>query len=271
MQTASGKTKVNGLNMFYEIIGEGQPVVFIAGIASEHLQWKPAHVPAFTSAGYQCVIFDNRDVGQTDESPITSYTIKQFADDTAELLRRLHIDRAHIFGESMGGMIAQEFAINYPEMVRSLTLICTTPYIEPFFKAQSDSWRNVRRKLTLEESFQTIGLWLYSSAFYENPEAEKMFLDDVKANPHPQSVAAFERQLDAILSHNTLDRLNQIKSPTHVIGGDADILFPLRLSRILAERIPGAKLTVIPNGAHVLAFENPDEFNRVALNFLNQH
>lgn len=270
-QTLSGKTQVNGLNMYYEITGEGQPVIFIAGIASDYQQWKPSHVPAFCAAGYRCVVFDNRDVGKTDESPVANYAIKLFADDTAELLRRLNIERAHILGESMGGMIAQEFAISYPELVKSLTLICTTPYVEPFLRALSHSWKNARRKLALEEAFQTIGLWLYSSSFYENPEAEQMFLADVKANPQRQSVSAFERQWDAILSHNTLDRLHQIKSPTHVIGGDADHIFPVRLSRILAEKIPGAKLTVIPNGAHVVAFENPDEFNRVALEFLKQH
>lgn len=264
------KIKVNGLNMYYKLAGEGEPVVFIAGLASDHLEWLPAHVPAFTTAGYQCVLFDNRDVDQTDESP-AAYTIKQLADDAAALLKQLGIKQAHIVGESMGGMIAQELAINYPERVRSLTLVCAWARSEPFHKALSDSWKNIRRKLTLEESFQTFGLWFFSSRFYENPEAEQMFLAEVRANPYPQSVAAFARQWDAILTQNTLDRLNRITTPTHVIAGGADMMSPLRLSRMLAEKIPGAKLTVFPESSHVLAFENPAAFNPVALEFLKKH
>jgi 3-oxoadipate enol-lactonase len=266
----SGKMTVNGLNMYYKLAGEGEPVVFIAGLASDHLEWLPAHVPAFTAAGYQCVLFDNRDAGQTGESPIASYTIKQLTDDAARLLKQLDIKQAHIVGESMGGMIAQELAINYPELVRSLTLVCTWARSEPFHKALSESWKNVRRKLTLEDSFQAFGLWFFSSRFYENPEAEQMFLAEVRAHPHPQSVAAFERQWDAILTQNTLDRLDRITAPAHVIAGEADMMSPLRLSRMLAEKIPGAKLTVFPESGHVLAFERSTEFNQAALDFLKK-
>ncbi len=267
----AGKMKVNDLNMYYKLAGEGEPVVFIAGLASDHLEWLPAHVPAFTAAGYQCVLFDNRDAGQTDESPAAAYTIKQLADDAAGLLKQLGIKQAHIVGESMGGMMAQELAINHPELVRSLTLVCTWARSEPFHKALSASWKNMRRKLSLEESFQAFGLWFFSLRFYENPEAEQMFLAEMRSNPHPQSIAAFERQWDAILTHDTLDRLNRITVPTHVIAGEADIMSPFRLSRLLAEKIPGAKLTVFPESGHVLAFENSAAFNPVALDFLKEY
>ncbi len=268
---SSGRIKVNDLNMYYKLEGTGEPVVFIAGLASDHLEWLPFHVPAFLAAGYQCVLFDNRDAGQTDESPVSAYTIKQLAGDAAGLLAQLNIKAAHVVGESMGGMIAQELAINYPELVRSLTLVCTWARSEPFHRAVSASWKNMRRKLTLEESFQAFGLWFFSWRFYENPEAEQTFLAEVRTNPHPQSVAAFERQWEAILTHDTLDRLGRITAPTHVIAGEADILVPLRLSRLLAEQIPGAKLTVIPESGHVLAFENPAVFNPMALAFLKEH
>jgi pimeloyl-ACP methyl ester carboxylesterase len=129
----------------------------------------------------------------------------------------------------------------------------------------------VRRKLAPAESFQTFGLWFFSARFYENPEAEQMFLAEVRANPYPQPVAAFERQWDAMLTQNTLDRLKRITTPTHVIAGEADIMSPFRLSRLLAEKIPGAKLTVFPESGHVLAFENPEAFNAVAIDFLKQH
>ena len=268
--SSSGQAKVNDLSMYYESVGEGEPVVFIAGIASDHLEWLPAHVPAFIAAGYRCVVFDNRDVGQTGESGIASYNIRQLAEDTAGLLEQLGLQKAHVVGESMGGMIAQELAINFPERVRSLTLVCTSPRAEPFLEAVSASWINARRKFTLEEFFQTMGLWLFTPRFYDNPEAEQLFLAEVRANPYPQPVSAFERQRGAMLSHDTLDRLERITAPTHIIGGELDILFPQRHSRMMAEKIPGAKLTVIPDGAHVLAFENSAAFNTVALEFLKK-
>jgi 3-oxoadipate enol-lactonase len=267
----SGKIKVNDLNMYYQLAGKGDPVAFIAGLASDHLEWLPAHVPAFTAAGYQCVLFDNRDAGQSDESPVAAYTIRMLADDATGLLKQLGIKQAHIVGESMGGMIAQELAINHPELVRSLTLVCTWARSVPFHQALSASWINLRRKLTLEESFQTFGLWFFSSQFYESPEAEQAFLAEVRANPHPQSVAAFERQWNAILTHDALDQLNRITVPTHVIAGEADIMSPYRLSCLVAEKIPGAKLTVFPESGHVLAFENSAAFNPVALDFLKKH
>jgi pimeloyl-ACP methyl ester carboxylesterase len=128
--------KVNDLNMDYKLAGEGESVVFIAGLASDHLERLPAHVPAFTAAGYQCVLFDNRDAGQTGDGSVAAYTIKQLADDATGLLKQLGIKQAHIVGESMGGMIAQELAINYPELVRSLMLVCTWARGEPFHKLE---------------------------------------------------------------------------------------------------------------------------------------
>jgi pimeloyl-ACP methyl ester carboxylesterase len=267
----SGKAKVNDLNMYYEFAGEGETVVLIAGLASDHLEWLPFHVPAFTAAGFRCLIFDNRDVGLTGESATPVYTIQTLAEDTAGLLKHLDVKRAHIMGESMGGMIAQELAIGYPELVQSLTLICTAGDAEPYLHAISVSWKNIRRKLTLEESFQSFGLWFYSSRFYENPENEKIFLEEVRANPHPQTVAGFERQWDAILTHNTLDRLNRIVAHTHVIAGEDDIIFPLRFSQDIAQKILGSKLSVFSGLGHVLAFESPDEFNPIAIDFLKQH
>ncbi len=89
-------------------------------------------MPAFAAAGYRCLTFDNRDAGQTDESSIYSYTIRQFADDTAALLEQLAMEPAHLLGVSMGRMILQEYAINYPKRVRSLTLVCTTPQADSF-------------------------------------------------------------------------------------------------------------------------------------------
>ena len=237
------KIKVNGLNMYYELFGEGQPLVFISGLGGDHLNWKMTQVPYFTAAGYRCLLFDNRDVGQTDESPVASYTIRQCAEDLAGLLVHLRINHAHILGASMGGRIAQELAINFPELVRSLTLVCTSSLSDPITHYRIASWRNARVKFSLEEFYEMLGVWLFTYRFYEKPEALKMFRQAALGNPNPQSVSGYLRQCDAILAHNTLDRLSRITALTLVIVGDEDIVNPPRQSRLLAEKISGATLT----------------------------
>jgi 3-oxoadipate enol-lactonase len=264
------KTNVQGLNMYYEFAGEGEPLVLISGLGGDHMDWMMTQVPAFTAAGYQCLLFDNRDAGQSDESPEASYSIRQFADDTAALLDQLDVGQAHILGVSMGGMIAQEFAINYPERAQTVTLVCTLPAAEPYCVHVIESWKTVRRQVTLGEFYAVAGPWVFTYRFYEQPEIVQMFMQMVQENPFPQSVAGFLRQCDAIIAHDALDRLGSITAPTHVIVGAEDILTPPRHARTLAEKIPGARLTTVPEAGHGLFWERPMEFNQAFLDFLKE-
>ena len=168
-------------------------------------------------------------------------------------------------------MIAQEFTINYPERVRSATFVYTFPAAEPCGVYIIESWKTVRRQVTLEELYEVIGPWVFTHRFYEQPENVQMFMQMLQDNPFPQPVACFARQCDAIVTHNALDRLERIEAPTHVIVGGEDILTPPRQSRILAEKIPGAKLTVVPEAGHGVFWEKPVEFNQAVLDFLKEH
>ena len=143
------KMNCRGLHMYYELEGSGTPLVLIHGLSGDHFGWA-MQAPAFTAGGYQCLLFDNRDVGQTDESP-TGYNIREFADDTVALMSHLGIASAHIVGASMGGMIAQEMAINYPERVSSLTLVCTAPAVDPFISHIVRSWMVIRPRCSSED------------------------------------------------------------------------------------------------------------------------
>src|SRR5437868_5592028 len=116
------KTFVNGLNLYYDDSGVGEPLVLIPGLSADHTVFAQSQVPCLVAAGYRCISLDNRDVGQTDSSPIADYTMRDMADDAAGLIRGLALGRAHIVGWSMGGMIAQELALNHPDCVSSLTL-----------------------------------------------------------------------------------------------------------------------------------------------------
>lgn len=262
---------VGGVEMYYEISGSGAPVVFISGITQDHLPWRIFQVPAFATAGYQCLVFDNRDVGQTGESPVGSYSITRFAQDTIELTEQLGIRSFHLIGYSMGGAIAQELALGFPERIRTLTLLATFPTIDAYVATLIGTLRAAKLKLSREEFLQTIGLRVFTHRFYENPENVQKWMGRALANPYPQSAAAFLRQADAILGHNALDRLHRIATPTHVVVGEEDIFVYPRFSRSLAEKIPAAKLTVIPDAGHAVATERAVEFNRIALEFLTGH
>jgi 3-oxoadipate enol-lactonase len=264
------KAGADGLSMYYELTGEGPPVVFVSGLTGDHSGWKLFQVPAFNAAGYRCLVFDNRDVGQTGDSPLASYAIGQFAADTIGLLDQLDLDSVHLVGYSMGGMIAQEIALAHPGRLRSLTLMCSAAKPDGYVRSLLETLGAAKRGLSAEQFLKTLGLRVFSHRFYETP-ALQIWLERMLANPYPQSVAGFLRQVGAILGHDAAPRLPSIEVPTHVIAGAEDIMLPPRLSKALASAIPGAQLTVIPEGAHALHVEKPEEFNRAVLDFLKRH
>lgn len=258
-------------DIYYELLGEGYPIVFISGITLDHSIWKLFQVPTFTSAGFKCLVFDNRDVGRTGNSSIGPYGIGQFVDDTIGLLDQLGLESPHVIGYSMGGMIAQELSIKFPNRVRSLTLLSTLPKPDDYTKALMESLKSAKQGLPTEVFYRTLGLRVFTHRFFNNPEAVRMWMERVLSNPHPQSIAGFVRQADAIIGHDTQNRLSEITVPTHVIVGDEDILTPPRYAQILADRIPGARLTTVAGVGHAVPAEAAEKFNRVALDFLAQH
>lgn len=260
--------RVRDLDMYYEDSGQGEPVVFISGITADHLIWKPFQLPAFAQAGYRCLLFDNRDVGRTGESKRGNYTTADFAADTFGLMDAVGIESAHVVGYSMGGLIAQEMALASSQRIRSLTLVATAPRPDAYLTALLRSLIPAKRNLGREDFTWTLGLRVFTHRFFANPDAVKAWQERVLAHPFPQSADSFVRQAEAILRHDSLGRLDAIRAATHVVAGDEDILVPPRHSRILAERIPGARLTVIAEAAHAPFMEKAAEFNRSVLDFI---
>jgi 3-oxoadipate enol-lactonase len=259
--------QANGQTLYYEVHGEGDPLLLVMGLAADTMAWA-LQVPAF-SAHYRTVIFDNRDVGQSSmaEGP---YEITDMARDTLALADALELESFHLVGVSMGGAIAQEVALAAPDRVRTLTLAMTWPKGGAWAAKLSELWSARVEHMSREQRVDELMLLTLSEDFFENAEGVAWLRDLMLQNPHPQPADAFARQLDASSRHDTRERLGSVAMPTHVIGAEHDILVPVWKSRELAELIPGARLSVVDAGPHGANLERAEEFNRLVLDFLDQ-
>jgi pimeloyl-ACP methyl ester carboxylesterase len=259
------KVRVGNIEMFYVEAGAGEPLLLIMGLSGDHLAW--GFQMAALAAHYRVIAFDNRGAGQTD-APDIPYTTAMMADDTRGLLDALGIERARVVGVSMGGMIAQKLALRHPDRVRALHLGCTLARPDHYLTALSATWREVRSAMGYERAFRLMGFWLFAARTYnERPEFVEMIVQNALANPYPQNLIGFLRQLEAVVTHDTLDRVADIRCPTLVSVGEDDILLPPRFSRELAARMPGARLDLVPGAGHVYFWERPDVFNGLCLDF----
>ncbi|HEX9204945.1 MAG TPA: alpha/beta hydrolase [Candidatus Deferrimicrobiaceae bacterium] len=259
-------TEAPGFRMYYEGHGVGFPLLMINGLGSDHLEWLH-QLPAFALC-FRVVVFDNRGTGRSAVPP-GPYTTAQMADDAAALLRFLGFGRAHVLGVSLGGMVAQEVALRHPDLVDGLVLGCTGPggtlSIRPSPEAMAafalakgdDPEAELRRMIP----------FLYTDACCrEHPEEIEGFIRRRMLNPTPPE--GYAAQLAAAVTHDASERLPRIRARTLVITGDADRLVNMENSRRLAERIPGAKLVVLPGAPHRLFAETAEAFNHEVLRFL---
>ena len=264
------RVTVNGVNMYYEVQGKGIPLVMIQGFAGPHQAWF-FQAPVFKKY-YKVIIFDNRGIGRTEKSS-EPYTIRTMADDVIGLMDYLNVDKAHVLGLSLGGMVAQEIAISYPERVRKLVLGSTLAGSE----GGSDVHPEMVKAFTASESaanidFRSIPIAkvmykMISLAF--NRKLYRMILLPLSK----RSIKSIDpeghfKQMAAISGYNTLDRLHLIKAPTLVITGTGDRIISPSASEVLASRISNAKLVLVKGGSHAFFMEMRGRFNKEVLDFL---
>ena len=251
------------MELHYEEAGEGEPLLMVMGLGTDRLGWI-LQVPEF-SKHYRVVTFDNRDVGQSPQAD-GPYEVRDMAEDALGLADHLGLDTFHLVGMSMGGAIAQEMALAAPGRIRTLTLVVTF--------AGGGNWATERARLWSEamQSREQLIDWLLlygmSEQFFANPQAVEYSRNLLRSNPHPQSLDAFRRQLEASGRHETRDRLGQLSMPVHVIGAEHDTLVPVWKSKEIADLIPGAELSVMPGAPHALNMERAQEFNDLVLGWL---
>jgi 3-oxoadipate enol-lactonase len=254
---ASGFAEANGARLYYEVYGDGEPLLLIPGLAINHLG-RADEVPAYAGE-YKVIVFDPRGTGQSSFPEGVDLTMAVMADDAAALLDALGVDAAHVYGVSMGGMVAQEMALRHPEKVRSLILGATTPG-GPHAVA-AEAWATAAN--LLEAMFSPAYLAEHRSEAIEHFER----IASGPATP-PEVIAAHTR---AMAGHDTYDRLPSITAPTLVIDGADDPVVPAGNSRILAERIPGAELVLLEGARHSYMVEKRVEANAAVLDFLHRH
>ncbi|MDQ3720060.1 MAG: alpha/beta hydrolase [Actinomycetota bacterium] len=257
--------EANGLTLYYEEHGEGEPLLCVQGLSVNTLGWA-LQVQAFAAA-HRTVIFDNRDVGRSTIVE-SGYEIAAMAADALALADVLGLDRFHLLGVSMGGAVAQEVALGAPDRVSTLTLGVTFARGGAWARKLGETWGARRLKQSREEHIDELLLLTLSEGFYENEGAVDYVRGLMLADPNPQPAEAFVRQLEASSRHDAHDRLGSLELPTHVIGGEHDILIPVWKSRELAELVPGARLTVIEGSPHGANLERAEEFNRLVLDFV---
>ncbi|CAN5804731.1 alpha/beta hydrolase [soil metagenome] len=261
---------VNGLNLAYDIAGAGEPVLMINGIGAVRSAWG-LQVPEM-STHFTTVTFDNRDAGETRHvGEALDYQMRQFADDAAGLLDELGHQSAHIVGASMGGAIAQEFAIAYPKRTRTVTIVCSWPKTDPWLHELMTQWDEIFTQQGHLAWSRNSWLWVFTHRFYENPENLRGLVRSTESAPNQQTLDSYLRQSAAFKGHDALDLLKEMASPAHVICGEEDIYTPLRYSIEMANAIAGSTLSVIPEVGHGMFWEATEEFNRLVIEFLRGH
>jgi pimeloyl-ACP methyl ester carboxylesterase len=254
--------------LYYEEAGEGEPLLMVMGLGTDHFGWM-LQVPEL-SKHHRVITFDNRDVGQSKQAE-GPYEIADMARDALALADHLGLDSFHLLGMSMGGAIAQEMALQAQERLRTLTLVVTFAGGGNWALERSRLWSHIRGLIDHETHLDWLLLFGMSEDFYGSPERVAYSKQLMRANPHPQSAEAFQRQVEASGRHDVRDRLGQISVPTHVIGSEHDTLVPVWKSKEIAELIPGATYSVVEGAPHAVNMERAEEFNELVLSWLRSN
>lgn len=260
----------NGINLYYEERGSGEPLLLIMGITAPGSVWEK-HA-AYWEQHFRCILFDNRGVGFSDK-PAGPYTTAQMADDCAGLLDTLEIDNARVAGVSMGSTIAMQLALRHPDRVRSMVLMCPWARCDRKGEAVFKHMMHAKR-LRPEEFSNFVQQLIYHKSSWDNDAVYDELMQEQQeaaVAPFPQPLHGLEGQAYACISHNVLAELPKIKQPCLVIGGKEDVFIPPWMAQEVAKAIPDSELHLYDNAGHAFHWEKIDDFNPRVLHWLKEN
>jgi pimeloyl-ACP methyl ester carboxylesterase len=260
----TGTVAVEGVELAYGLEGAGdETLVLVNGLADTKETWE-LQLGAFAER-YRVVTYDNRGLGES-ATPPGPYTTTQMAGDLAGLVDALGLDRFHVLGVSMGGMIAQEYAIAHYDRLLSASFCCTYSHPGPFCLRMFECWRDIVPRLGVGFTQREVLLWAFTTDFFEQRTAELEEVESVMGE-NPQPASGYLAQLASIETHDTRGRLSAVTCPAMTLVGEEDILIYPKLSRRLHEELPRSTWVEV-RGGHACLWEYPDEFNQAVLAFL---
>jgi pimeloyl-ACP methyl ester carboxylesterase len=250
--------------------GKGEPLLMFQGLGQSIGSWT-FQIPFFKRR-MMVIALDNRGIGKSSR-PDYPYTINMFIEETIALLEHLHIeDQLHVIGISMGGMIAQQFALKYPQKVKSLILLATAAYMDP--KPLIDKYKNLE-ELPLDSAFRERLELMFSEEFIKKVQHDKSLSQTLKnklmLENHPTMQDYINRGA-AIVGHDTREFLHKITQPTLIMTGSYDKIIPMNESRFLHEKIPNSKLEIIEGYGHgSLLIEDFERINKIVWDFIQEN
>lgn len=260
-------TKSNGINIHYQLHGNGETLILISGLGGDLNFWESSI--DLLSKSYQLLIFDTRGSGKT-QAATGPCSMEILANDLLGLMDSLNISKAHILGFSMGGAVALTFAHRYPERVSNLIIAASFAVMNAQIRLFLDAVEVVFKiNLSSKQMFELIVPWLFSPNFMGQPE-NNIYLQFDENDPDQQSFEAWQSQYRALREFNISHELSSLLMPTMIIAGGADRLAHLEDSMRLAEGISNSQLVVIADVGHLINFEQPELFHKTIIDFLKQ-
>ena len=249
----------DGIHLYYEVTGRGEPILLVAGRASDHHLWNLIR-PDFEQ--HQVIVYDQRGTGQSDKPEAPPYSTAGFAGDAIAILDHMGVARAHVYGVSMGGAIGQLLGIEHAQRVGALVLACSSP--------------GGAHRFPPTEAAQTLisgssGPNVMEAFFAHQWATPRFFLSMRESLKHPMPEYAEQLHAQANLEHDSWERLPEISAATLILQGNDDPVVPPANARLLQERIPGAALHLVRRGRHMFFIEFSREVDRLVNNFLARH
>jgi len=257
-------TAVSGdVRIAYETRGEGPALLLVHGLGYARWGWGPAVEPL--AARFRVVLFDNRGIGESD-APVGPYSAGEMAADAAAVLDAAGVERAHVVGTSLGGMVAQTLALEHPERVERLVLACTTPGGPHAFPFPEQTVRLLAEAAQLEP---LVAL----RRFVENalaPDAPEALVEEILALrvANPPDPAGWSAQAGVAAAFDAYDRLGSLDVPTLVLHGSEDGVVDVRNAALLEGLIPGSRVELFQRAGHLFFWEEPQRFVETVTEFL---